>query len=85
MKTESTPLPAGEDKPPFEVRSYGKTELAQLYFPRLRPRCALKKLNRWIERNETLRTELYSGPEGRNEGTFSRRQVMLLVGCFDEP
>ena len=86
MKTEPTaPLPIEEDKAPFAVRPYRKTELARLYFPELRPRCALKKLNRWIERNKKLSEELYAGPEGRNESTFSRRQVKLIVGCFDEP
>lgn len=85
MKIESTPLPVEENKPPFVIRSYGKTELALLYFPRLRPRCALKKLNRWIERKESLRNNLYGGPEGRTESTFSRRQVKLIVDSFDEP
>ncbi len=85
MKSEPTPIPTREDKQPFVLRPYRKTEFALLYFPELKPRCALRKLNRWIERQQDLHESLYSGPEGRNEATFSRRQVKLLVEHFEEP
>lgn len=71
---------------PFVIRSYRKTDFAKLYFPDLTPRCALRKLHRWIERSDALRRALYEeGPEGRNEQTFSRQQVELLVRHFDIP
>jgi hypothetical protein len=84
MKPELIP-DEGADRP-FVIRPYRKAEFAQLYFPDLTPRCALRKLHRWIERSDALRRTLYEeGPEGRNEQTFSRRQVELLVRHFDEP
>ena len=71
---------------PFVIRPYRKTDFAKLCFPDLTPRCALRKLHRWIERSDALRRALYEeGPEGRNEQTFSRRQVELLVRHFDIP
>lgn len=71
---------------PFVIRPYRKTDFAKLYFPDLTPRCAWRKLHRWIERSDALRRALYEeGPEGRNEQTFSRRQVELLVRHFDIP
>ena len=68
MKPELIP-DEGADRP-FVIRPYRKAEFAQLYFPDLTPRCALRKLHRWIERSDALRRALYEeGPEGRNEQT----------------
>ena len=33
----------------FEIRTYGRTELAQLYCPNLCPESAYRKLKHWIE------------------------------------
>lgn len=71
---------------PFEIRPYPKSELAQLYFPHLPRRLAMKKLQRWIARCRPLRHALYDeGPESRNEHVFTRRQVRLLVRHLDVP
>lgn len=70
---------------PFLVRSYLKQDLAQLYFPQLSPASALKKLRKWISFNPELHRRLYSGREGRNDQSFSHRQVQLLVDYLEEP
>ena len=33
----------------FEIRTYGRTELALCYFPDLNPQVAYRKLQYWIE------------------------------------
>lgn len=70
---------------PFVARAYLKQELAQLYFPQLSPASALKKLRKWISFNPELHRRLYSGREGRNDQSFSHRQVLLLVEYLEEP
>ena len=39
----------------IEDRSYGKAELAMLYFPTATPRVALNRLVRWINRCPELK------------------------------
>ena len=39
----------------IEPRSYGKSELAMLYFPNSDPSAALKRLNRWIDNISELK------------------------------
>ena len=42
----------GEPVKPFEIRSYGKSELAMLYFPDAKSKKgAMNNLNYWIYRN----------------------------------
>lgn len=69
----------------FEIRSYLKAELAQLYFPTLSPASAMKKLRGWIALNAELSQQLHKGPEGRNDQSYSHRQVALLVKYLQEP
>ncbi|MFQ9809869.1 MAG: DUF4248 domain-containing protein [Segatella copri] len=54
----------------IEDRSYGKAELAMLYFPTATPRVALNRLVRWINRCPELKQSLCSG---------LRRQVFPLL------
>ena len=44
----------------IEDRSYGKAELAMLYFPTATPRVALNRLVRWINRCPELKQSLCS-------------------------
>lgn len=69
----------------FSIRSYLKVDLAQLYFPTLSPASALKKLRKWIALNPELNLRMYEGPEGRNDQSYSHRQVALLVKYLEEP
>ena len=72
-----------EDK--FEIKAYLKTEFAQLYFPCLSAEAALKKLRKWIAVNPELHRQLYGGREGKNDQTFSKRQVQLLIDVLEAP
>ena len=49
----------------IEDRSYGKAELAMLYFPTATPRVALNRLVRWINRCPELKQSLCSGYAGK--------------------
>ena len=42
----------------FEIRTYGRTELALCYFPDLNPQVAYRKLQYWIDYYPHLREEL---------------------------
>ena len=42
----------------FEIRTYGRTELAQLYCPDLCPESAYRKLKHWIDLYPGLRAGL---------------------------
>ena len=44
----------------FVIRAYGRTELAQCYFPNLSPQSAYRKLESWIDYHPTLRERLRS-------------------------
>ena len=49
----------GEPVKPFEIRSYGKSELAMLYFPDAKTKKgAMNNLNYWIDYNGELREKL---------------------------
>ena len=42
----------------FTIRAYGRTELAQCYFPTLNPQVAYRKLQSWIDYYPHLRERL---------------------------
>ena len=76
----------GEPVKPFEIRSYGKSELAMLYFPDAKTKKgAMNNLNYWInyctELREKLR-ELNSPPHAHR---YTRREVELIVEYLCEP
>ena len=76
----------GEPVNPFEIRSYGKSELAMLYFPDAKTKKgAMNNLNYWInyctELREKLR-ELNSPPHAHR---YTRREVELIVEYLCEP
>lgn len=52
----------------FEIRQYGRQELAQLYSPDITPEAAWKKLKEWIDYHPTLNGTL------RQLGYQPRRQ-----------
>ena len=69
----------------FEIRQYGRTELAQLYSPEITPESAWKKLKQWIDHypglDERLRTLRYH-PRQR---IFTPAQVAVIVEAIGEP
>ena len=69
----------------FERRQYGRTELAQVYFPHLMPQSAWKKLKRWMMLNPTLRKELMGQPDACHRRDFTPQQVGLIVDLLGDP
>ena len=69
----------------IEDRSYGKAELAMLYFPTATPRVALNRLVRWINRCPELKQCLCSGCAGKFSHFYTRQQVAEIIEFLDEP
>ncbi len=71
---------------PFEIRSYGKSELAMLYFPDAQTKKgALNNLNYWIDYNGELREKLNALNSPPHAHRFTRREVELIVEYLCEP
>lgn len=64
----------------FEIRAYGKSELAMLYFPELTQEAALKKLNNWLRINPRLRHLINASIKG-----YTPKEVRLIVGEVGKP
>lgn len=71
----------------FVVRCYGKSELAEMYFPDLRREAAGQKLKRWIRKCSDLSDELNKEEYGYRMQTraYSAREVKLIVHYLGEP
>ena len=77
----------GTEEKEFIPRSYTKSELAHLYFPKLSRECATHKLNRWIKHCTCLYEEL-TKPEFSYQSAmrnFTAREVRLIVHYLGEP
>lgn len=61
-------------------RTFGRSELAQLYFPNLKPMTAWEKLKDWLSINPRL-SALASLPRR----TFTPAEVQLIVAELGEP
>ena len=69
----------------FDIRAYGRTELAQRYFPTLSPQVAYRKLQSWIDYYPNLRQRLTAAgynPRGR---MFMPVHVQMIVEAIGEP
>ena len=76
----------GEPVKPFEIRSYGKSELAMLYFPHAKTKKgAMNNLNYWIDYNGELRERLRALKSPPNAHRYTRREVELIVEYLCEP
>ena len=64
---------------PFKIRTYGRTELAQLYCPGICP------LNQWIDFHPTLRSELHALVPSDKVRTYTPAQVQLIYNALGEP
>lgn len=70
----------------FKIRTYGRTELAQIYCPGLCRQAAFRKLNNWIDFHPTLRSELSMRWFLRDKvRTYTPAQVRLIVDALGEP
>lgn len=70
----------------FEVRQYGRTELAMQYSPDITPEAAWKKLRAWIDYHPLLPSELRRlGYDPRRQRIFTPAQVKAIVCALGEP
>ena len=64
----------------FEIRAYGKSELAMIYHPKCSRRAALARMRNWYETNPRLRYLL--DVPGYD---FTPKQVQQIVDELGEP
>lgn len=69
----------------FKIRTYRKSELAQLYRPEICKASALQCLTRWIARCEPLSRQLYASPGARRGQFFTAHEVRLIVKYLGYP
>ena len=69
----------------FVIRAYGRTELAQCYFPNLSPQSAYRKLESWIDYHPTLRDRLRSTSTNPHSRVYMPVQVRMIVEAIGEP
>ncbi len=70
----------------FEIRQYGRTELAQIYSPDITPAAAWRKLNGWIAYHPTLPDRLRGmGYTPGHQRIFTPAQVAAIVEALGEP
>ena len=67
----------------FQIRPYLKADLAKLYHPHLPVSYAMQKLRSWIRRCPELHSQLYAAGEGKNDHSYTRRQVALIIQYLD--
>ena len=71
---------------PFEIRSYGKSELAMLYFPHAQTaNGALSNLNFWIRKCRDLHEALKACGMARQAKSYTPKEVALIVEYLGEP
>ena len=69
----------------FQIRPYGKAELALLYQPCSSPETAMKTLYRWIKGCPMLMQELESMNYQPRRRTFLKPEVEAIVRHLGEP
>lgn len=69
----------------FEVRQYGRTELAQLYSPNITPEAAWKKLKLWIDHFPGLNQQLRTLGYRKRQRIFTPAQVRAIAEAIGEP
>jgi hypothetical protein len=69
----------------FEIRSYSKTELAQLYNPGVSAPAARRLLRQWIAYNSQLHQELRLLCTSPKAHIYSPRQVETIIRYLGIP
>ena len=70
----------------FKIKTYGKSELALLYFPNCQTtEGALRCLNFWIKGNRQLLKELKDCGMPRTSKNYTPREVAVIVSYLGEP
>ena len=74
-----------EKEDEFVCRTYGKSELAQLYCPDIEPKTAVAKLNQWIALKPGLKEALAKTGLQHCAKQYTPAQVRLIVDALGEP
>ena len=69
----------------FIIRAYGRTELAQCYFPTLNPQVAHRKLQSWIDYYPHLRERLQAAGCNPHARVYMPVHVRMIVEAIGEP
>ena len=69
----------------FQIRAYGKQELAMLYLPNHKPTSAQQALMRWIEGDQELLEKLRATGFRKFQKGFTPKQVRILIDYFEVP
>ena len=69
----------------IDVRTFGRTELAQLYSPDLTAEAAWKKLKRWIALNGDLTARLTELGYRPSQRSFTPKMVEQIFHYLGEP
>ena len=70
----------------FEIRTYGKSELAMLYFPNAETtKGALSNLSFWIRSNKKLVKELRKCGKPPKSKSYTPREVALIIHHLGPP
>lgn len=69
----------------FEVRTYGFTELAQLYNPTLQPGSAANALRRWIQYNPKLVAALEDAGWLKGQRKLTPLQTLQITLFLGDP
>lgn len=72
-------------QPTFKLRSYGYSELAQLYFPHVTKKSASVQLRRWIIINKKLVAGLQETGFVPGQRLLTPKQVGVVVEFLGEP
>ena len=67
------------------TKTYGRTELAQLYCPGLTADAAWRKLKRWISLNRELSARLRELGYSNSQRTFTPKMVEQIIYWLGEP
>ena len=67
------------------IRTYGRTELAQLYSPYITPDAAWRRLRRWIAFNKSLTKKLAASGYIPTQRVFTPAQVKLIMDELGDP
>ena len=64
----------------FNIRAYGKSELAMIYFPDLTKETAMRKLRLWLSINPRLKKLI-----SKKIRSYTPKQVRLIAEELGEP
>lgn len=77
--------PEEPEEKKFQYRSYGKGELATLYFPHIQQQSAVDQLNKWIRTAPGLMERLIATGMKPTDRRYTPAQVRMIVEVLQEP